>query len=409
MRQIYILFFYFKFVPILYCASLLLLSGCTHTAPSHSNDIPKGNWKYEFIHYHDSLPNDHPESAQQTLGISEKMLADVQTQFGHLGKEDAIYAVANWLISEEGIGLKYNVDATLKPIEAYQQRLGNCLSYSLLLTQLGKALGTTVYVNSVDIPETWSQKDDTLFFYRHVNVVYKTPSQKHVFDFTPGAYDTRYPQAALNEVEALSLFFNNRALDHYRDDNFDRAIHFIKLAISLNPDNPDIWTNAAAILKHKETRFQAEEALLFALLLDPEHVVAASQLERLYRQDGDLENAEKYLALATKARNNNPYYLFRKAKKRFLTQDYSEAEQLVKKAIKKHRYDPRFFALRGIIENKLESYRAAQRSFRKASALELNLKQKQQYDSKAMLLGEIAKSSRKRYDSSKYELEIKAL
>lgn len=410
MKQTSNIFTYVKSTPILLCALLLFLSGCTHTGSSYSGDISKDNWKYDFVHYSDSLPDDHPESAENILAIDDEVRADILMRFGHLNNEEAVYALANWVINDYGLGLEYNVDANLTPIEAYQQRLGNCLSYSLLLTQLAKPLGIEIQVNSVDIPDAWNIEDNVLFFYRHVNAVYKESSgEKHVFDFTPGAYDERYPQKTLNQQEALALFYNNKALDNYRQTDYDRAIHFIKLAASLNPDNPDIWTNAGAILKRKESLVQAKDALQFALRIDSEHIVAASQLERLYREENDFENADKYLILATTARTNNPYYLFQTAKQRFLKHNYLQAEELVKKAIKKHRYDSRFFALRGVIENKLGNFKAAQRSFKKASTLELDLEQKQRYHSKAALLGKLTKSSRKQNHSIQYQLDTESL
>jgi len=386
-----------------------VLSACSHTQPKLSKSIPTNDWKHTFIHYQSTLPPNHAESAQNTLGISEQIKSDMRARFGHLSKQEAAYALANWVVAKDGFNLEYDVDSNLKPDVAYQQRRGNCLSYSLLLTQLADALGIKFAVNSVDIPDTWSMEDDTLFFYRHVNVVYKAPARDQIFDLTPGAYDSRYPQKAMNEQQALALFHNNRALDFYRTGNYSKATHLIKLAVSLSPDNPDIWTNVGAILKRTNSLAQAQDALQFALSLDAGHVVAASQLERLYRKQGDLKNAAKYSALATRARANNPYYLFRRAKKQLLKQDYNQAQELIKRAIKKHRHDPRFFALRGVIENKLNNFKAAQKSFKKASKLELNLEQKQQYANKAMLLAKLAKSSRKSGNSNYPMVEVKPL
>lgn len=407
--QLPYLFIFSKALTATLYASLFLVSACTHTGPPSVESISKEDWKYDYIKYRHTLAENHPDSAEKVLAISEQVRNEIQNLFGHLSQKQTAYALANWVISKKGLALSYKVDATLTPLQTYQQRQGNCLSYSLLLTQLGKALGVKIHMNSVDIPDTWSMQDDTLSFYRHVNVVYKTLGDSHVFDFTPGASDARYPQKLLDEQQALALFFNNRALDHLRLNDHEQATHYIKLATSLSSDNPDIWTNAGAILKRKKSTLRAKEALLFALTLDSGHVVAASQLERLYREEGDTENAEKYLNLATKARFNNPYYLFREAKKRFLDQDYDQAEELAKSAISKHRYDPRFFALLGVTQGKLENHKAARRSFKKASALELNLEQKQRYENKAMLISKRSKNPARSQPPVKYQVDIESL
>ncbi|MEM7360127.1 MAG: hypothetical protein AAF431_13580 [Pseudomonadota bacterium] len=381
-------------VSLVAAVSIAFLAGCAHTANNPVAQISEADWKYEFIHYHDSLAEPISTTAEALLAIDDRMRKDVQSRFGHLGRRQAANALASWIVDDAGLGLQYIHDANLTPTQAYQQKQANCLSYTLLFKRLAAALDIEILVNSVDTPDTWSMEDDTMFFYRHVNGVLRTPTQYQAFDFTPESYDARYPQRTVSEQEALALFFNNRALDEYRKGENSQAMHLIKLAVSLSPDNADVWANLGTILKRDGARARAKEAMEFALLLDSSHVVAASQLERLHREDGNVAAANHYAALGKKTRAGNPYYLYREAKRRVLTHEYTEAKQLVSEAINKHPYDPRFFALRGYIESKSMNFKAAQRNFRKASKLENDSQQKKRYASKAALLGQTAKALR---------------
>lgn len=381
-------------VSLLALFVISLSAGCAHTQGNPVSQIPQSDWKHEFIHYHAGLEESVGETADRLLAISDEMREDVQSRFGTLSRRQAASALANWIVADSGLALQYVHDANLTPVQAYREKQANCLSYTLLLKRLAAAVDVEILVNSVDTPDTWSMEDDTMFFYRHVNGVLKTPTQYQAFDFTPESYDARYPQRTISEQEALALFLNNRALDQYRSGDNEQAIHLIKLAVSLSSDNADIWANLGTILKRDGARNKAREAMEFALLLDGSHVVAASQLERLHREDGNVVDAEHYAELGRKTRAGNPYYLFRQAKKEVLDHAYSEAKDLVSKAINKHPYDPRFFALRGYIESKQMNFRAAQRNFKKASKLELDARQQQRYASKAALLGQTAKALR---------------
>jgi Flp pilus assembly protein TadD len=215
------------------------------------------------------------------------------------------------------------------------------------------------------------------------------------FDFTPESYDPRFPQRIISKNEALALFYNNRALDYYRTSDVENALHLIKIATSLSPGNPDIWANVGAILKANSERERAKQALLYSLEIDPHHLVAVSQLERLYREDGDTLNADRYAQQAQETRDSNPYFLFTKSKQGFLDGDYNSAKKMIAKAINRHRYDPRFFALLGMIESKNENYKAAQRNFKKASKLEKNQQQKLSYANKAEILSRAHRSQKR--------------
>jgi len=381
-------------LPIISLLLVALFSGCSHTSSFKASTISKDDWKYKFVHYQESLSLDQIAEIRAPLQISAEMREEVQQRFSGLSKHDAAKGLADWIIDPEGLNLEFVFDANFTPTEVYQKRQANCLTYSLLLSQMAKALDIKIHVNSVDSPDTWSMESDTMFFFRHVNGLFKTATQEQAFDFTPASYDPRYPQRTISEDEALALFYNNLALDHYREGDNQQALHLIKLATSLNADNPDIWTNVGTILKQGEDREKAKQAMRFALALDKTHLVAVSQLERIYREDGDSENAQRYAALAKKTRSNNPYYLFRQSKQKFLQQEYDLAKEMVSGAIIRHRYDPRFFALLGLIETKTENFKSAQRNFKKASKLSKNEDEKDSYANKARLLGLAYKATR---------------
>lgn len=361
-----------------------LFSACTHV-PSRSlvEQIPEHDWKYEFIHYNTTIPAQQRETAEKLLAISPEMRQNVQTLFGGLAKLQAAEALANWIVAPDGLGLEYVSDANLTPRQAYQQKEANCLSYTLLLTQLAAALDIHIQINSVDTPNIWDLDDNTLLFYRHVNGLYEKGNLHAIFDLTPSRYDEQYPHNTLGEQEAFALFLSNRSIDHFLVGENDRAMHLIKMATSLSPNNPDIWTNLGAILKRGGEKERAKDALHFALSLDQTHVVAVSQLERLYREDNDLENAERYAALAKKVRTSNPYYLYKQSINYYLKKNYRQAYILLGDAIRKHRHDPRFFALRGKIEYKTRNFKAAQRSFEKASKVTRDLANREKYITKA--------------------------
>jgi len=377
-------------------ASLLiaiLLGGCTtsHVSPSSTETA----WMQAARNYSASLEAGHPDQPESLFKISDSMRLKVQTKFAGLSQRRAAQRLATWLISQDGLAMSYDVNANFAPIEAFEQRRGNCLSFTILLSSLAQELGIDIKFNEVDLPDVWDFNEDRNFLlYRHVNGIYHNTRQKIVFDLAIQDYDHSYPQRIITRELAAAKLLSNRGIAALSEDNLVLARHYLKLAISTVPDNSEFWVNYGVILKRGGERQKAEQAFMHGYALGGNRSIAASNLEKLYNHTSsplyNTAKAKKYARLARSARQTNPYYHFEVAKRNLHTGHLRKAHKSIKRAKRLHKTDPRFYELSSRIFQRQYRYSAAFKELRKAHALSLDRGQRGRYALKALRVNQLA-------------------
>jgi len=287
-----------------------LLSACA-TAP-----LPNVSeqWMADVLNYEASLEKDHKDSLDNMFQITPEMRETVVSKFSKFPNSLAAKKLAMWLVDQDGKGMKYNVEANLSPQQAYTDNRGNCLSFTILMVELAEELGIKLLVNEVDLPDFWSENEERdLIFYRHVNAIYRTERMTQVFDLAIEEYGKGYPQRIIEKRQAAALLFSNIGIQELQKEHTEQGLHYLKLAVSMNPNSSDMWINLAAALKQSGRVDRAEQAYLHAVSLNDRNSIAASNLERLYHHQGRHAQAEKFRKLAIRARRKNPYIHFRNA------------------------------------------------------------------------------------------------
>lgn len=368
----------------------MTLSACVSTppAPDLSQHQIAQSWINSVVAYRDQLPNDH---ADKVLAISEEMKADVNLMFSFLPPDEATETLANWLMDEDGHNMTYDVRANFSPIEAYSNKKGNCLSFTLLLAALAKELGAELQYNAVDIPDTWGLDDKLgMVFYRHVNAVLISRNYRRIFDLAMNRYDPGYPQRFISEAQALALLHNNNAVDLLGAGRTADAVHPSKIAVSLSPDNADLWVNLGVIMKHLGQRNKTEFAFLKAYQLDRYNLAAISNLERFYLEESAPQIAKLFTKQAERARQSNPYFHYQLALAAYQEQKFQQAYKANQKAIVLHSKDPRFFELKSRIAQQQGKYVDAIKALQKAYDVSSGADQKRKYYAKAEMVSQNA-------------------
>ena len=393
----------------LLCINVFALTACS-TMPSPSViDAPQAAWLSEIIDYRGSLEVDHPDNINAQFEVSAPMRQLVRSKFGKYHHSVAARKLARWLIETDGHDMIYDVDANFSPREAFEYKRGNCLSFTLLLSALANELDIKIEFNEVDLPDVWEfDEENGIVLYRHVNGLYQNAQKRIVFDLAMQNYNFAYPQRIISKELALAKLHSNRAMRFMANDDIETALHYIKLAISLAPENSDLWLNLGVLFKRQDRLDRAEAAYLRGLQLDRRNALAASNLERLYRSQGRDRKANAYQKLALRARRHNPYYHFNLAKNHFQDGAFRKAKSAVRKAIKLHGNDARFYELSSRIEQRQNRYSSALRDLVKAYSITQDAGERDRYAAKAKLVNKRAKSAeqeRQRVRDSLLQLE----
>jgi Flp pilus assembly protein TadD len=359
------------------------LTACTTLDKPVAASGQEPAWVIQTLGYKSKLEAQHPDSIESTLEISAEMRSLVRDKFGGYSRSVAAIKLAEWLIDEDGHNMQYNIDANYSPIQAFKYKQGNCLSFTLLLSAMAAELDVNIEYNEVDLPDVWEFDEASgMVLYRHINGVRQAGGNRQIFDLAIENYDFGYPQRIVSREHALAKLYSNRALQYLAQEKMASALHYMKLAISLAPDSSDLWINLGVHYKREQQYDRAETAFLRAHTLDQKNALAASNLERLYEFQGRTKEARRYEKLAVRARLYNPYFHFGLAKTHYTEEHFRRAKKSIRRAIKLHDNDARFYELSSRIAQRQKHFVAALRDLAKASTVSRDANERGRYASK---------------------------
>lgn len=267
--------------------------------------------------------------------------------------------------------VEYDAGSTLTASETYRRQRGNCMAFTLMMVAMARTLGAEAYFNQVEVPPVWSLDDETETFvtYRHINMVSESRRGRRVVDFDLAAYDPVYDQRKLSDTEAFSQYYSNRGMELMQQGRPERAFLYLRRALQLNPADSDLWSNLGALYSRFGHGREAEQSYLYALQLEGSHLLAISNLERLYRNDGRVELADAYARKARYHRERNPYYLYYRARNAYERGEYGQARQQLRRALWRYEDDHRFHFLMGLTSYRLGEMEKSHESFLEAFSL----------------------------------------
>ena len=295
-------------------------------------------------------------------------------------------------------------ETTRTAAAAFQDRRGNCLSFSAMFVAMARHAGLDTHFQEVDTPPDWSLRVDTLVLNRHVNVVVdKGRSERkerrtgslvgrsvgrdaRIVDFNMADFRTSYDRRLISDERLLAHFFNNVAVDRMQEGDVAGALGYFRKAIESEPSFSPAWANLGILYMRSGHPAYAEAAHLRALKEDPADLVAMSNLASLYDKQGREARAAAYRAWVVDHRNQNPYYRFDLARQAFRTEDYDAAISHLEEAIGMKENDDQFYFLLGTSHLKKGDLQEAQRWIARAEAIAATDALKRRYASKMAVL-----------------------
>ena len=283
----------------------------------------------------------------------------------------------------------YYTDETLTATEVYQERSGNCLSYTSLYIAFARHIGVDARFQVAHIPQVWTSVSGFLVKGRHINVLIRdkgTPRDQWLtVDFNQIAADKGTPHRTVSDNFALSSFYNNIAVDHLYASRFQESLHAMRAAINVYPKNTDAWTNLAALYSSLDKREPSIAAYEVALSIDPKHESALTGLEQGYKLLGNTELADHYHSVLAERRQRDPYYHFALAQAAYTNGDYEGSKDSIKRALELNERPAGFHYIHGLAQYKLEDYENALVSLTRATKRRRQLLPRQQVRANVLL------------------------
>lgn len=262
---------------------------------------------------------------------------------GSTDPEQRIIALARGIISEDGLGMKYEAEATRTASEAFQLGTGNCMGFANLLIALARETGLNAQYELVSQWPNWDKVGNVLVSSQHMRVASRIAGKRLTFDFYPDPIELTFSAHPVSDSEALAHHLNNLAMDALRLGDYAQAYAHIFKAIEISPDTAFIWSNLGILLSRHELETLAEATFQEALLIEPDGLSALSNLQRLYSTQGRLDEAQQLDHLLATHRDRNPYYHARLGQHAYEQGDYEEAIRHFKDAIRRKKNERNFY------------------------------------------------------------------
>jgi tetratricopeptide (TPR) repeat protein len=267
------------------------------------------------------------------------------------------------------LSLHYADDFTRTARATFHDRVGNCLSFTMLFVGLARAAGLDARYQLVDVPPTWSDDIGLVSVGKHINAIVATPPRAIVVDFNDEYFHEQYSTRIINDDYAAAFYYSNLGAEALGRRDNELSFALLTKAVRTYPDMAAAWVNLGVLYLRLQHLDYAEAALLRALKTDPREQSAFTNLESVYKTLGNADLAERYGAQIRQYREINPYYHYALARAAFNDKRYDDALASLRTAIRLKGDEDDFYSLQGQVFAALGRDEQAVESFARAKEL----------------------------------------
>lgn len=365
----------------------LLLSGCA--APSTQQPPPP------TALLHDELfpPNHELISADRILAPSEGMRAFIQQRLtrGLRGREPREVLVE--ALSAPGeLKLEYDADMTRTASEAFDARMGNCLSLTLMTASFARELGVPVLFRHVYQEEQVSRVGDLQVVSGHVNIgLGRRPTDFRILgdqeallvvDFVPGAQIRRQRAMEVDEATVVAMYMNNRAAEWMAQGMLDRAYWWARAAWLQAPQLTSALNTLGVVYRRHGDVGPAEQAFREVLRREPGNLQSMANLAQLLRNADRFAEAKVLEDQLARLEPYPPFKFFDLGVAAMHDGDAVAARRYFLKEIDRSAYYHEFHFWLALANAKLGRWEEVRTSLARAEALSTSVRQRQLYAAK---------------------------
>lgn len=280
-------------------------------------------------------------------------------------------------------------DSTRTAIGTFENRRGNCLSFTNMFIAMARNVGLEASYQEVEIPADWSISGQTFLISEHVNVLVDVRNAlSRVVDFNSyqAAIDVEADSRVISDARARAHYFNNIGVERMLANDVGLAYANLQQSVSEDSTFSSSWVNLGILHRREGYPRYAEAAYLEALKHDHENLMAMSNLADLYEDEGRTAEAQRYLSKVREHRMGNPFYRYRLANIAFEDGDYKSAIKNLKFAIRQKSDEDQFYYLLSLSYLMAGDKAQAQKWMKEAQDVAKATEDRQRYNRKLELL-----------------------
>ncbi len=274
----------------------LLLAGCVATRPPNLTFLDQARWEVEV-----RARGVDPAEIANPLLVTEHMREFATRVAGTGTPTERLGSLQRALFDERTFPFSYENRGTFTAAEAFYRRQGNCLSFTNLFVALGRSLGLPVTTALVTQSRGSEREGDLIVVNTHVVAVLSYAGGITVYDFERSRFEQPRALRSLDDIWITALYLNNRGSEELRAGRPDAAIRHFQQAVRLVPTFAGGWGNLGVARRRLGDVDGALAAYAQALAVEPDNPTVLSNLAALYRFLGKEAEAQTALAAANTA------------------------------------------------------------------------------------------------------------
>jgi tetratricopeptide (TPR) repeat protein len=294
-------------------------------------------------------------------------------------------SLANAVFRDRELGFSYS-SASRTAIETFENRNGNCLSFTLLLIAMARHLNLDARFREVEVPPIFTKTGEFVNLSQHLNAAVKVGSATYAIDVFPGVVPIEIGGRIVSDERGLAHFFNNKGVDELSGGDFAQAETYLQKALEIDPTMVGAWINWGAICARTGKLAEAERHYRKALELDPQDLAAMNNLANVCEQTGKTKEAAILQKKVKEFREKNPYHHYNLGMQAFKEGNYEQALIHYKRAIKLKSTEHNFYFAIAQAYARIGQNREVQANLRLAERYANDAENKQKYAQKLELL-----------------------
>ncbi len=251
-----------------------------------------------------------PDDVPNPIEVTPAMTAAAR-QLGGIGDDvEKLARLRDAILVGPGYTFEYQRDSTFSAADAFENRRGNCVSFTNLFIALGRSLGIRLQAALVSTRGTSERQGDLIVTYNHMVAVFTSTGSRtaKVYDFYLSAEPLEGRLALLDDYAVAAIRASNDGIAHLHRGEGAEAVHDLEIAVKLAPRLGSVYANLGLAKWRAGDVPGAFATIQEGLEIEPRGPALLQNLAALYVDAGKPAEARAALGALDVARSS-PYVL----------------------------------------------------------------------------------------------------
>lgn len=281
------------------------LTGCASLAPAPGRAVSAEQWRAGVVRRAAA-----PAEVPNPMALTPAMAAAARELAGIGDDAEKLARLRGALLDGHAFTFEYERGSTFSAADAFENRRGNCVSFTNLFIALGRSLGIPLQAALVSARGTSERAGDLIVTYNHMVAVYVLTGSRSakVYDFYRTGEDLGGQLTLLDDWAVAAIRASNDGIAHLNRGEGAESVRDLEIAVRLGPELGSLHANLGLARWRAGDIPGAFAAVRRGLEIEPRSPALLQNLAALYVAEGKVAEARAAME-ALDVRRASPFAL----------------------------------------------------------------------------------------------------